>query len=240
MAQQELEKRDLSELTAICEDLLKQYASVDPGCSAPRKSAARQQQRFSTITCALFTHFDTSLDLDVIRSLVLKQLVTIRVHLEFAALHDTDFRGTSEVLNSLKDIQGRKWIQKLEGIPSEVLDAVKCTMDRLDELGKVIRQDPDPEVPTDTPDAIHKYVSEEIIRRTTGGVVKETNQAIRLPTRMKRADRKQAHISSKPSMPPRQISSYDTAIDMGNDSDQNRNSSVSAEVVLAQLVVAVE
>ncbi|EXL98773.1 hypothetical protein NOF04DRAFT_6325 [Fusarium oxysporum II5] len=151
MAQQELEKRDLSELTAICEDLPKQYASVDPGCSAPRKSAARQQQRFSTITCALFTHFDTSLDLDVIRSLVLKQLVTIRVHLEFAALHDTDFRGTSEVLNSLKDIQGRKWIQKLEGIPSEVLDAVKCTMDRLDELGKAIRQDPDPEVPTDTP-----------------------------------------------------------------------------------------
>ncbi|KAL5623700.1 hypothetical protein FOBRF1_002950 [Fusarium oxysporum] len=157
MAQQELEKRDLSELTAICEDLLKQYASVDPGCSAPRKSAARQQQRFSTITCALFTHFDTSLDLDVIRSLVLKQLVTIRVHLEFAALHDTDLRGTSEVLNSLKDIQGRKWIQKLEGIPSEVLDAVKCTMDRLDELGKVIRQDPDPEVPTDTPDAIHNH-----------------------------------------------------------------------------------
>ncbi|TVY65936.1 hypothetical protein Focb16_v011192 [Fusarium oxysporum f. sp. cubense] len=81
-------------------------------------------------------------------------------------------------------------------------------MDRLDELGKAIRQDPDPEVPTDTPDAIHKYVSGEIIRRTTGGVVKETNEAIRLPTRMKRADRKQAHISSKPSMPPRQISSY--------------------------------
>jgi len=93
-------------------------------------------------------------------------------------------------LNSLKDIQGRKWIQKLEVIPSEVLDAVECTMDRLDELGKAIRQDPDPEVPTDTPDAIHKYMSGEIIRRTTGGVVKETNEAIRLPTRMKRADRK--------------------------------------------------
>ncbi|EXL70774.1 hypothetical protein FOPG_13459 [Fusarium oxysporum f. sp. conglutinans race 2 54008] len=55
MAQQELEKRNLSELTVICEDLLKQYASVDPGYSAPRKSAARQQQRFSTITWALFT-----------------------------------------------------------------------------------------------------------------------------------------------------------------------------------------
>ncbi|EXL56004.1 hypothetical protein FOCG_03718 [Fusarium oxysporum f. sp. radicis-lycopersici 26381] len=77
MAQQELEKRNLSELTVICEDLLKQYASVDPGYSEPRKSAARQQQRFSTITWALFTHYDTSLDLDEIWSLVLKQLVAI-------------------------------------------------------------------------------------------------------------------------------------------------------------------
>ncbi|KAI1069133.1 hypothetical protein LB507_006107 [Fusarium sp. FIESC RH6] len=42
----------------------------------------------------------------------------------------------------------QEWIQQLEGTPSEALDAVKCTIDRLFQLSQVMRQRLDNEVTT--------------------------------------------------------------------------------------------
>ncbi|KAH7183486.1 uncharacterized protein B0J16DRAFT_386553 [Fusarium flagelliforme] len=140
MASQELEKRDLSELIANCKDLFEQYASVDPCCSITQKSAAQQQERFSTLTWAVFTDHDTSIDLDVIWSSMGKQLVAMRTNLEFAVLHDTEFNADLDVSVSPKDIQRQEWIQQLEGTTSEALEAVKCTIDRLFQLNEAMRQ----------------------------------------------------------------------------------------------------
>ncbi|KAL6410594.1 hypothetical protein AUP68_07021 [Ilyonectria robusta] len=133
MAPQELEERDLSELALVCRDLFNKYATLDPACSAPRKSAARQQERFSTSDLAVFTRSNTSLDCDEIRALAIEQLAVIQTNLEF---------DKSAVLNSPKDAQRREWIQQLEGTPLEALEAVEATIFRLDELREAIRQHP--------------------------------------------------------------------------------------------------
>lgn len=86
MASQEFEKRDLSELIGNCKSLFEQYASVGPCCSITQKSAAQQQERFSTLTWAVFTDHDTSIDLTVLSSLMGKQLVATRTNLEFGEL----------------------------------------------------------------------------------------------------------------------------------------------------------
>lgn len=86
MAPQELEERDLSELALVCRDLFNKYATLDPACSAPRKSAARQQERFSTSDLAVFTRSNTSLDCDEIRALAIEQLAVIQTNLEFCML----------------------------------------------------------------------------------------------------------------------------------------------------------
>ncbi|PNP80376.1 hypothetical protein FNYG_05975 [Fusarium nygamai] len=221
MAQREQEERDIWELAAICEDLFQKYASAEPGCSAPQKSAARQQQRFSTIVWALFTHSETPLDLDVIRPLASRQIYTIRTRLEFAALHDTKFHSSSEVLSSLKDIQRRKWIKQLEGTPSDALGAVKEAIDRLEQLGKVILQHSHSEVPTNERGMSLKSTSGASIRQSTGKVVTKTHEPSNWPSREKGAGRKQAHISSMALVPSRQISPDDSAIDMSNDWDQS-------------------
>ncbi|KAH6962685.1 hypothetical protein BKA56DRAFT_679466 [Ilyonectria sp. MPI-CAGE-AT-0026] len=72
MAPQELEERDLSELALVCRDLFNKYATLDPACSAPRKSAARQQERFATSDLAVFTRSNISLDCDEIRALAIE------------------------------------------------------------------------------------------------------------------------------------------------------------------------
>ncbi|KAG5804778.1 hypothetical protein H9Q74_009817 [Fusarium xylarioides] len=221
MAQQEQEERDILELTAICKDLFRKYASAESGCSAPQKSAARQQQRFSAIAWDLFTHSETPLDLNVIRPLVSRQIDTIRTRLEFAAVHDTKYHSRSEVLSSHKDIQRRIWIKKLEGTPSDALDAVKEAIDRLEQLGKVILQHSHSEVPTNERDMSLRSTAGPSTRRTTGEAVAKANESNGWSTREKGVDRKQAHITSRASAPPRQISSDDSAIDMGNDCDQN-------------------
>ncbi|KAH7020206.1 hypothetical protein EDB80DRAFT_746775 [Ilyonectria destructans] len=136
MAPQELEKRDLSKLALICRGLFNRYATLDPACSAPRKSAARQQERFSTSDLAVFTRPNTSLDCDEIRALAIEQLVVIQTNLEF------EFPGKSDVLSSPKDAPRREWIRQLEGTPSEALEAVEATIFRLDDLGEAIRQRP--------------------------------------------------------------------------------------------------
>ncbi|KAJ4327516.1 hypothetical protein N0V84_002044 [Fusarium piperis] len=127
MTLQEVEKPDISELALICRNLFSKYATSNPARSTPRKSAARQQERFAKWESNLadFTGPNSSPGYDEIRDLVINQLSMIQTNLEF------EFPDTLGILSSPEETQRREWILQLEGTPSEALNAVEATIGRL-------------------------------------------------------------------------------------------------------------
>lgn len=81
------------------------------------------------------------------------------------------------------------------------------------------------DVPTDTPDATRKSVSERELGRTAGKVINRPNEAFPFPTMENRVDWKQVHSSTGVLVPFQQKSPDDEAIDMDNALDRNSNPS---------------
>lgn len=79
------------------------------------------------------------------------------------------------------------------------------------------------DVPTDTPDATRKSVSERALGKTAGKVINTSEEASPFPTMENRVDWKQVHSSTGGFVPFQKKSPDDEAIDMDNALDRNSN-----------------
>ncbi|KAM0425639.1 hypothetical protein ACHAPT_009171 [Fusarium lateritium] len=126
--------RDILDIAQICKDL---FIAICTSSSDLVARADLQQQRFYVWASYLgvFAPFNASLDKrlqysDEIRALVVKMLSVLQRNLEFLASTDHDVSVDEKVTSP----------SGLEGTPSEALEAIQASINRLKRLGATIRK----------------------------------------------------------------------------------------------------